>query len=114
MKNENSTYENDNNKTYVSKANKAILPSKKFKKSTYYDLSINKINFTSTFDNGSTTMREVLTNRRFEPKSNKNKKLYKSSSVLKFEKQRNNSFSQRKSSVGPISTSKLCHLPKDF
>lgn len=114
MKNENSTYENDNNKTYVSKANKAILPSKKFKKSTYYDLSINKINLTSTFDNGSTTMREVLTNRRFEPKSNKNKKLYKSSSVLKFEKQRNSSFSQRKSSVGTISTSKLCHLPKDF
>ena len=111
---ENSLCENDKNKSSISKFIKMIPSQKKFKKSTYHDLSWNQISLSSTFDNGNSTLREVITKRQFEPKTTKNKKLLKSTNFMKFEKQKTNSLSQRKSSWAPISTSKLFHLPKDF
>jgi len=91
------------------------IPNLKIKKSTIHDISYDPSRMSATFDNNSSMLREAISGRR-ENKSNSKKRLtkIKSSSMLKFPQKEKTMFDHRKSSLGSISTSKLCHLPKDF
>jgi len=69
----------------------------------------------ATFDNKYENLKDELSKRRKDSKPKKKRLVkIKSSSELKSSDRSYSSFMKRKSSVGIISTSKLCHLPKDL
>lgn len=94
---------------------KSRKPNLKIKKSTYRDLNP-QTNMSATFDNRSINFKEAISNRSGERKSSSKKRLTKIKSYSNFRLGQKDTLGlmNRKSSVGAISTSNLCHLPKNY